>query len=113
MYSDKLMFLKGYELSGYKEFALKDLLVFWLIVVLFFIWFIVLIIHIVLYYKTLAFKKRVELDSKIILQSMNTLVNFIDAKDPYTKNHSTRVAIYSSEIARLLKMPKDKIEELY
>lgn len=38
-------------------------------------------------------------DEKIIEQTMQTIVNFIEAKDPYTKGHSLRVAQYSKLLA--------------
>lgn len=38
-------------------------------------------------------------DEKIIEQTMQTIVNFIEAKDPYTKGHSLRVAQYSKILA--------------
>lgn len=113
MYSDSIMSLSSYELSGYYELLLKDLSYFWLLVSLTILWFMFFIIYIGVNYKTVRYNRRLELDSKIILQSMNTLVSFIDAKDPYTRNHSTRVAIYSSELGRLLKMNKIDVKNLY
>ncbi|MEE0956270.1 MAG: HD domain-containing protein [Eubacterium sp.] len=35
------------------------------------------------------------------IQLVTTLVNAVDAKDPYTNGHSNRVALYSREIARM------------
>ncbi|MBE6753022.1 MAG: HD-GYP domain-containing protein [Ruminococcaceae bacterium] len=39
---------------------------------------------------------------KITLQCITAVVNSIDSRDPYSKNHSVRVAEYSVEIARRL-----------
>lgn len=51
--------------------------------------------------------------SEIILQSFKTFSNFVDAKDPYTKGHSIRVAYYAKEIAKRLKMNINQQEEIF
>ncbi|MGM0651336.1 MAG: HD-GYP domain-containing protein [Bacillota bacterium] len=47
------------------------------------------------------------------LDTIKSLSLAIDAKDPYTKGHSSRVADYVVLLARELKMPEDKIEFLH
>ncbi len=54
-----------------------------------------------------------EEDKSIILQTMQTFSNFIDTKDPNTKGHSTRVAYYSRELAKKLKLPARDVELIY
>ena len=49
---------------------------------------------------------------QISLQTIQTLANAIDAKDPYTKGHSTRVSQYSMMIAEKLGWEKDRINDL-
>lgn len=49
----------------------------------------------------------------IIDQTMKTFVNFIDAKDEYTKGHSTRVAEYSKLIAQQLGFDKQSQQDMY
>ena len=49
----------------------------------------------------------------ITAQAMTAIANTIDAKDTYTKGHSSRVARYSVKIAEKLGMSKDKIDNLY
>lgn len=44
------------------------------------------------------------------LDTIQSLSVAIDAKDPYTKGHSSRVAEYAVALARELKWPEDKIE---
>ena len=46
------------------------------------------------------------------LQTIHTLANAIDAKDPYTKGHSARVSQYSVMMAEALGWDKDKVENL-
>lgn len=59
------------------------------------------------------FKMLRERDRKIIDQSIQTFINFIDAKDVYTRGHSNRVARYSREIAKRLQFSDDEIENIY
>lgn len=51
-------------------------------------------------------------DEKIIVETMLTLANFIDAKDEYTKGHSVRVSAYSVKIAEQMHMDEEKIRNL-
>jgi len=50
---------------------------------------------------------------KLSLQTMMTLAQAIDAKDTYTKGHSTRVAIYAKKIARKLGMSAADQDTIY
>ncbi len=45
-------------------------------------------------------------------QTIHTLANAIDAKDPYTKGHSTRVSSYSSKLAQKLGWDAERINDL-
>ncbi len=49
----------------------------------------------------------------IVNQSLLTFAKTIDAKDKYTNGHSTRVAEYSREIARRMKMSEQEQERIY
>ena len=46
------------------------------------------------------------------LQTIQTLANAIDAKDSYTKGHSTRVSLYSEKIARKLGWDEERVNDL-
>ena len=59
------------------------------------------------------YKEQQKIDEKIIKQSMDMFIGFIDAKDAYTRGHSTRVAEYATELARRMKLSKDNVEKLY
>ena len=59
------------------------------------------------------YKERQQNDVKIILQSMNTFISFIDAKDPYTRGHSKRVAMYAAEIAKRMGLSDDEVQNIY
>lgn len=77
------------------------------------LWAVVLVIMIIDHYRTRSFELRRKHDEAIITQSITTFVNFIDAKDPYTKGHSSRVALYAKEIARRMHMPPAEQRQLY
>ncbi|MDC7124196.1 MAG: HD-GYP domain-containing protein, partial [Spirochaetales bacterium] len=113
IYATELMSLESYTLSGYKIIKMKDLLAFQILSVISALWFIGLITSLIIQSHTEFYLKRQELDSKIIMQSIKTLTNFIDAKDAYTKGHSTRVAEYSAEIARRMKMKALEVTQIY
>ena len=49
---------------------------------------------------------------KMTLHTIQTLANAIDAKDPYTKGHSTRVSQYAVMIAGALGWDKERIDDL-
>ena len=51
-------------------------------------------------------------DEKIIVETMLTLANFIDAKDEYTRGHSTRVSAYSVKLAKNMHLDEDEIRHL-
>ena len=46
------------------------------------------------------------------LQTIETLANAIDAKDPYTKGHSSRVSQYSVALAEALGWPEARVNDL-
>lgn len=58
-------------------------------------------------------KKRQAEYRSIIEQSLQTFANTIDAKDKDTNGHSYRVAIYSKELARRMKLSVEEQENVY
>lgn len=46
------------------------------------------------------------------LQTITTIANILDAKDPYTEGHSQRVAIYSSQLAAALGMSPADVDNI-
>lgn len=77
------------------------------------IWAAIVISNIIVELSVRAYRQRQQRDHEIITQSISTFVNFVDAKDPYTKGHSSRVAVYSREIARRMGLAEDRLEKLY
>lgn len=49
----------------------------------------------------------------ILVQSLQSFAKVIDAKDPYTKGHSFRVAHYARELAKRMHMTAEEQERIY
>lgn len=49
---------------------------------------------------------------KNYLDTVKALINAIEAKDPYTSGHASRVGDYAESIAKALKLPERKIERI-
>ncbi len=47
------------------------------------------------------------------LQTLATVADFLDAKDPYTAGHSRRVGWLSKMMAESMELPKDQIQDIY
>ena len=58
-------------------------------------------------------KKQSEDTKRLFAQTAEALASAIDAKDPYTKGHSSRVAEYSRKIAELAGKDEQDCEEIY
>ena len=56
---------------------------------------------------------QIEQINKMSLQTITTIANIIDARDNYTKGHSTRVADYTALLAYKLGMNKNEIEDIH
>lgn len=84
-----------------------------LIIVAIVVWGVVFTGYWVTKYNLRNYKEKQQNDVRIILQSMNTFISFIDAKDPYTRGHSKRVAMYAAEISKRMRLPEDEIQNVY
>ena len=47
-----------------------------------------------------------------LMELANSLAGAIDAKDPYTKGHSTSVSRYSEALARSINLPEDEVQKI-
>ncbi|MBQ7670402.1 MAG: HD-GYP domain-containing protein [Clostridia bacterium] len=77
------------------------------------IWLITLVIFIITSAQIKKYKERHERDNIIINESIETFIGFIDAKDPYTKGHSKRVATYTKQIAQELGYSGEELDRIY
>ncbi len=58
-------------------------------------------------------QKAAAVNRELFISSIRAFAAAIDAKDPYTRGHSERVARYSRAIARYLGLPKDMQEKVW
>ena len=57
-------------------------------------------------------QKRAQENRELFINSIRALAEAIDAKDPYTRGHSERVATYSAAIAVEMGLPADDVERV-
>ena len=86
---------------------------FWISVGAMCIWVVALIIFVITSAKIRKYKLLHERDNKIINESIETFIGFIDAKDPYTKGHSKRVAKYTRLIAEKMGFEGEELDRVY
>ena len=98
LYTPSLFMPSGAEISCRVAVNYLHSPIFWGLISALAVWVIALVIYMIFRRRTQKYIERQKRDSEIILQAMNTFAGLIDSKDPYTSGHSTRVAIYSSEI---------------
>ena len=106
-YPEKIKFV-GYQLLYNYYFHINRT-----IGILFLFWMITFIGFLVTKMNLRSYEEKQKNDVKLILQSMNTFINFIDAKDPYTRGHSRRVAMYAAEIAKRKNLSEEEIQNIY
>lgn len=113
MYSDNYIDTDHITLKAHAVYNYHKSPVYTMLNLLLFAWIIICIIYSFTLIKMRNMSKRQEHDHQIITQSIQTFVNFIDAKDPYTKGHSSRVARYSKEIAKRMKFSNEECQTIY
>lgn len=113
MYTPSEYAVSDISVDGRSIFNYRSSPVFIVLIAAGILWAVALIMIIIDRYRMRSFEQRRKHDEIIITQSITTFVNFIDAKDPYTKGHSSRVALYAREIARRMHMPSAEQQQLY
>jgi len=86
---------------------------FWILSILLVVVIMVIIVYIAFELRVRKFKAKQKQDKRIIVQSLKTFANIIDAKDPYTKGHSNRVAKYAKEIGRRMGIVDEDLDRIY
>jgi HD-GYP domain-containing protein (c-di-GMP phosphodiesterase class II) len=104
---------KKIEFRGYESKAIGGSIYRKIIYIGFAVWAAVFLGFFVTKFNLRNYREKQKNDTRIILQSMNTFINFIDAKDPYTRGHSRRVAMYAAEIAKRMHLSEDEILNIY
>ncbi len=114
-----ILFTKGdyhpenFVLKAKPEAKITDYPLLYLLFAIIFLLFIFLILNIAIALKEKQYQIRQEHDRKIIIQSMKTFTNFIDAKDAYTRGHSIRVAYYTRKIAKRIGFDVEDLDNIY
>jgi putative nucleotidyltransferase with HDIG domain len=57
-------------------------------------------------------ERRAQENKELFINSIRALAQAIDAKDPYTRGHSERVAAYAETIAAEMGLPADEVEKV-
>ena len=95
------------------EAKITDYPFYYILLAMVFINIVFVSINIAVVIKDHQYKVRTEHDRKIIIQSMKTFTNFIDAKDKYTRGHSIRVGFYTKKIAERMDFDEDELDNIY
>lgn len=98
----------GYQFLDVQNDIVGKIIIFAIVV-----WAVIFVGYWVSRFNLHNYKEKQRNDVRIILQSMNTFISFIDAKDPYTRGHSKRVAMYAAEIAKRMGLSEDEIQNIY
>lgn len=112
MYSGVVRKFQEFTFSGNYEIHIDELEEYEHIQNSFYAWCVLAIIYVgfqVIIYRS---EKKRENDMRIIIETMETFSNFIDAKDSYTKGHSKRVSQYTKHMAKRFKYSKDDIVKI-
>ncbi len=102
-----------YTVQIRKEYMIWEYAWFWVAIGMISLVLVAILIWLAILVNTRRLKKRQAAYQSIIEQALKTFANTIDAKDKYTNGHSVRVAAYSLEIAKRLKLSKDEQERIY
>ncbi len=97
----------------YNRIEVTEIMLFWISLILLGGLIIVDVTLLIVHYRNKELYERQRIAQRIIDQSFNTFANIIDAKDPYTKGHSLRVAQYAQMVAKKMKLSKEQQERIY
>ncbi|MCM1495544.1 MAG: HD domain-containing protein [Bacteroides sp.] len=102
-----------YTVKLHKEYMLWEHTWFWVVIGIAGLILVAVLVWLGVLINTIRLKRRQAAYQSIIEQALKTFANTIDAKDAYTNGHSIRVAAYSLEIAKKLKLSKEEQERIY
>ena len=105
--------ITDFVIKATPEAKITDYPLYYILLFMIFINIVFLSINIAVVIKDHQYKVRTEHDRKIIIQSMKTFTNFIDAKDKYTRGHSIRVGFYTKKIAEKMDFDEDELDNIY
>ncbi len=110
LYTPSAFEVEDVVISVYMLYEKEDFPLYWGLIIASVILTISFISYVLIEIRVKRYKLMEVEDKRIILQSLKTFANFIDAKDPYTKGHSTRVAIYTREMAKRMGFKEHELD---
>ena len=113
LYSDSLLAFSTAGITARSRINYLHTPVFWILLIAVLVWIMALIIGFAFQRRAAKYINQQKRDSQVILQAMNTFAGLIDLRDSYTYGHSARVAAYSGEIARRMKMSRNEIQTVH
>lgn len=113
LYSNLQDNIENFEIHFYRLISREKIGLFWVLIILGILYIFVDVVIIIFNIKTKKIKEQKEEYVNIVNESFLTFANMIDAKDPYTKGHSQRVAIYSKEIAKRMGLNEEDQQHLF
>ncbi len=106
-----------YTLPIHKEKKLAEHPLFWVLLGIALITLLSFVIFAISQLRHRAHVRRIQERQKelqtILVQSLQSFAKVIDAKDPYTKGHSFRVAHYARELAKRMQLSSHEQERIY
>ncbi|MBE5827319.1 MAG: HD domain-containing protein [Butyrivibrio sp.] len=113
MNTEKPFYPEKISFTGYQSGVFGESIANNIILLAFMVWAFLFVGFFVTKFNLKNYREKQKNDVRIILQSMNTFISFIDAKDPYTRGHSRRVAMYAAEIAKRMRLSEDEVQNIY
>lgn len=110
--SENLEDITQFELEGYRDAKFTGYRSFYLLLAVLVFWLISLAWYIAVQLRTRKLELQRIRDQKIIMETMQIIADFIDAKDEYTRGHSSRVSQYAVKLAEKLKMDEEQVKNI-
>ena len=116
-HTDKPEEAHEYSLHIHKDKKITEQPIFWFLAVVLSIVALTIIVTAITQLRHRVHVRRMQERQKelqsLLVQSLQSFAKVIDAKDPYTKGHSFRVAYYARELAKRMHMSADEQERIY
>ena len=113
LFSPQTEEIETFKISATPVYRVTHFALFYVLCVLSLVWLIAVFSTLSVRIMSVYYERRRARDQQIIIQSIKTFTNFIDAKDPYTKGHSSRVAQYARLIASHMGYSKEELDNIY
>lgn len=110
--SEKVLKITDFRLTGHQDIRLTQYVAFYVLMTLLSQGVVVVLVYSILALRTRQLRLRQQQDEQVILETMHTIANFIDAKDRYTNGHSFRVCEYSVRLARKMNLSEDDVRKI-